>query len=202
MERAVSPSEPPDCSSARVLVFPEAGQTERLAQPPALDADQRAAADELIHGPRGGVYGPFRPLLHRPPLLRAAAKLGETLCYEGTLDAAVREWTICVVARETENVFEWEMHYPLAVRAGVPVAALEALATRSALPPDLDPGLSLAAQVARELLAAHRIGEATYARAQAQWDEARLVELLTLAGYFAMVCWVMNVARTPGPRQG
>ena len=33
-------------------------------------------------------------------------------------------------------------------------------------------------------------------------DEARLVELLTLAGYFAMVCWVMNVARTPGPRQG
>lgn len=202
MARAVNPSVPPDVSSARALAFPEAGQTERLAPPPVLDADQRAAADELIHGPRGGVYGPFRPLLHRPPLLRAAAKLGETLRYEGTLDAALREWTICVVARETENVFEWEMHHPLAVRAGVPVAALEALATRSALPPDLDPGLALAAQVARELLAAHRIGEATYAQALAQWGEAGLVELLTLAGYFATVCWLMNVARTPGPRQG
>ncbi|EER59068.1 conserved hypothetical protein, partial [Acidovorax delafieldii 2AN] len=53
-----------------------------------------------------------------------------------------------------------------------------------------------------ELLAAHRIGEATYAQALAQWGEAGLVELLTLAGYFAMVCWVMNVARTPGPLQG
>ena len=26
-----------------------------------------------------------------------------------------------------------------------------------------------------------------------------VIELLTLIGYFAMVCWVMNVARTPGP---
>jgi 4-carboxymuconolactone decarboxylase len=25
------------------------------------------------------------------------------------------------------------------------------------------------------------------------------VELLTLVGYFAMICWLMNVARTPGP---
>ena len=82
------------------------------------------------------------------------------------------------------------------------MAALEALATRSALPADLDPALALAARLARELLATHRIGEATYAQALAQWGEAGLVELLTLAGYFAMVCWVMNVARTPGPRQG
>lgn len=200
-ERAVRPSAPSDLASASALAFPEAGQTERLAPPPVLDADQQAAADELINGPRGGVYGPFRPLLHRPPLLRAAAKLGETLRYTGTLDAALREWTICVVARETENVFEWEMHHPLAVRAGVPVAALEALATRSALPAGLDPALALAARLARELLAAHRIGEATYAQALVQWGEAALVELLTLAGYFAMVCWVMNVARTPGPQR-
>jgi len=29
--------------------------------------------------------------------------------------------------------------------------------------------------------------------------ESTLVEVLTLVGYFAMVCWLMNVARTPGP---
>ena len=31
------------------------------------------------------------------------------------------------------------------------------------------------------------------------WGEPTMVELLTLVGYFAMVCWLMNVARTPGP---
>ena len=73
------------------------------------------------------MYGTFRPLLHRPPLLRAVAKVGETLRYEGTLDAALREWAICVVAGELSNVFEWDMHLPLAKAAGVPAAALAAL---------------------------------------------------------------------------
>lgn len=73
------------------------------------------------------MYGPFRLLLHRPPLLRVVAKVGETLRYEGTLDAALREWTICVVARELSNVFEWDMHLPLAAAAGVPAAALAVL---------------------------------------------------------------------------
>ena len=69
---------------------------------------QQKVADELIQGPRRGVYGPFRPLLHRPSLLRVVAKVGETLRYEGTLDNALREWTICVVARQLSNVFEWD----------------------------------------------------------------------------------------------
>ncbi len=104
-------------SMTSVLRFPEAGLPERLGPPVTLDAAQQEAADELINGPRRGVYGPFRPLLHRPPLLRAVAKVGETLRYESTLDAALREWTICVVARELSNVFEWDMHLPLAAAA-------------------------------------------------------------------------------------
>jgi 4-carboxymuconolactone decarboxylase len=35
----------------------------------ALDEAQRAAADELIAGPRKGVKGPFIPLLRSPRLL-------------------------------------------------------------------------------------------------------------------------------------
>ena len=107
----------PSMTSPRA--FPEAGQPERLGPPATLDAAQQDAADELINGPRRGVYGPFRPLLHRPPLLRAVAKVGETLRYEGTLDAALREWTICVVARELSNAFEWDMHLPQIGRAHV-----------------------------------------------------------------------------------
>jgi 4-carboxymuconolactone decarboxylase len=179
--------------------FPDAGSPERIGVPLNLDAEQRAAADELINGPRGGVYGPFRPLLHRPSLLRAIAKAGESLRYEGSLDASLREWTICVVARETSNVFEWDMHLPLAAKAGVPEPMLEALALAKDLPPDTPADLALALTLARELLADHRLTDETYARATQQWSEATLVELTTLVGYFAAVCWLMNVARTPGP---
>lgn len=179
--------------------FPDAGLAERLGPPASLDAAQQEAADELIKGPRRGVYGPFRALLHRPPLLRAVAKVGETLSYEGTLDAALREWTICVVARELSNVFEWEMHLPLASAAGVPASALAALAAGEPSPLDLRADLTLARTVARDLIRQHRLSEETYSEALQQWGEPVLVELLSLIGYFAMVCWLMNVARTPGP---
>jgi 4-carboxymuconolactone decarboxylase len=186
-------------SETSVLTFPEAGLPERLGPPATLDAAQQEAAEMLLNGPRGGVYGPFRPLLHRPPLLHAVARLGETLRYEGTLDAALREWTICVVARETSNVFEWDMHLPLAAKAGVPAAALAALDAGQPSPDNLRADLALARTLARELVARHRLGDQTYADAVAQWSESGVVELLTLVGYFAMVCWVMNVAHTPGP---
>lgn len=189
----------PAPSMTSVLSFPEAGLPERLGPPATLDAAQQEAADELINGPRGGVYGPFRPLLHRPPLLRAVAKVGESLRYEGTLDAALREWTICVVARELSNVFEWDMHLALASAAGVPSAALAALDAGQPLPHDLRADLELARIVAHELISQHRLSDGTYAEALKQWGEPTVVELLALVGYFAMVCWLMNVARTPGP---
>src|SRR3712207_2164554 len=146
----------PAPSMTSIPSFPEAGLPERLGPPATLDAAQQEAADELINGPRGSVYGPFRPLLHRPPLLHAVAKVGETLRYEGTLDAALREWTICVVARELSNVFEWHMHLPLAVAAGVPTAALGALEAGEPSPDDVRADLALARIVARELIGQHR----------------------------------------------
>jgi 4-carboxymuconolactone decarboxylase len=184
-------------SASSSLPFPEAGEPERLGPPATLDDTQRQVADELIQGPRRGVYGPFRPLLHRPSLLRSVAKVGETLRYEGTLEPALREWTICVVARESANVFEWSMHSPLAAAAGVPAAALAALGAGEPSPRDLRSDLGLARTVACEIVGRHRLGEATYAEAVRQWGEPQLVELITLIGYFAMVCWLMNVARTP-----
>jgi 4-carboxymuconolactone decarboxylase len=182
--------------------FPESGLPERLGPPATLDAAQQAAADELINGPRRGVYGPFRPLLRTPTLLSAVAKVGETLRYQGALDNALREWTICVVSRGLSNVFEWDMHLPLAQAAGVPADALAALDAGEPSPTNLRADLGLARELAQELIARHRVSDATYSQAIAMWGEAKLVELLTLVGYFAMVCWIMNVARTPGPAAG
>ena len=91
------------------------------------------------------------------------------------------------------------MHLPLAAAAGVPASALAALDAGEPSPPDLHPGLALARTVASELVGQHRLSDETWTDTLQLWDEQMLVELLTLVGYFAMVCWLMNVARTPGP---
>lgn len=171
---------------------------ERLPLPPMdlLDEAQRAAAQALIDGPRKGVYGPFLALLRSPVLLDRVAKLGEYLRFQSVLDARIRELATCVAARHVGNQFEWVMHAPLAVQAGVAPEALEAL-RHGARPRELAPDETAALDFAQELLARNGVSDATYRSALTRWGEQGVVELTTLLGYFAMVSWLMNVARTP-----
>jgi 4-carboxymuconolactone decarboxylase len=157
---------------------------------------QRSAAQALIASPRKGVYGPFLPLLRSPVLLDRVAKMGEYLRFESVLDARVRELVTCAVARHVSNQFEWTMHAPLAVKAGVAAEAIDALRL-GARPKSLRQDEEAAFEFAAELLRTHGTSDPTYAAALAAFGEQGVVELATLVGYFAMVSWLMNVARTP-----
>jgi 4-carboxymuconolactone decarboxylase len=180
-----------------------ANARERLPLPEAASMNdaQRAAAQALIDGPRKGVYGPFLPLLRTPQLLDRIAKTGEYLRFESVLDARIRELTICAVARHVTNQFEWLMHAPLAVKAGVAQTTIDALRA-GARPKQLPPDEEAALDFTLELLATHGVSDPAYEAALAAFGEQGVVELATLAGYFAMVCWVMNVARTPANQTG
>ena len=175
--------------------------TERLPLPAedALTPAQREAAQALTNGPRKGVYGPFLPLLRSPQLLERVAKMGEYLRFESILDARVRELVTCAVARHQSNQFEWTMHAPLAVKAGVAEATIEALRL-GARPKQLPGDEETALDFTRELLATNGVSDPTYQAAREAFGEQGVVELATLVGYFAMVNWVMNVARTPAQK--
>ena len=59
--------------------------------------------------------------------------------------------------------------------------------------------LALAARLTQELLRTHTLTDVPCAEALRTLGEPMLVEWTTLVGYFAVVSWLMNVARTPGP---
>jgi len=173
---------------------------ERLPIPArdSMSEAQQAAADAIINGPRKAIFGPFVPLLQTPALMEHIGKTGETLRFHGTLPDAIRELVICVVAREVGNQFEWQTHAPLAVKAGVKEEAIASLAA-GRRPRDLPGDQRCAVDFATELMLRHGVSDASYAEAVAHFGEPGTVELTALVGYFTMVCWVMNVARTPGP---
>jgi 4-carboxymuconolactone decarboxylase len=178
------------------------GYTPQAAERLPLPADdrmteaQRAAAQALIAGPRKGVYGPFLPLLRSPVLLDRVGRVGEYLRFESVLDARVRELVTCAAARHVSNQFEWVMHAPLAVKAGVAEATIEALRL-GARPRQLPADEEAALDFTRELLQTHGCSDPTYQAALQLFGEQGVVELTTLAGYFVLVSWLMNVARTP-----
>lgn len=173
---------------------------ERLPIPKrdAMTDAQRSAADAIINGPRKAIFGPFVPLLQTPTLMERIGKTGEALRFDGSLSDRIRELAICVVARETGNQFEWQTHAPLAIKTGVAPEAIDSLA-EGRRPRGLPADEACTVDFIHELMRRNGISDETYAEATSCFGEAGTVELAALVGYFAMVCWIMNVARTPGP---
>lgn len=165
-------------------------------QAEAMSAAQRQAAEALIAGPRKAVFGPFIPLMRSPELMSRVGQVGEYLRFDSVLDVRIRELAMCLVARHVSNQFEWLMHAPLALKAGVPQASLDAIA-EGRYPHSAAADEAVTVDLVTELLQHHGVSDSSYAAALALLGEQGVVELTTLAGYFAMVCWVMNVARTP-----
>ncbi|HEX6364007.1 MAG TPA: carboxymuconolactone decarboxylase family protein [Albitalea sp.] len=171
---------------------------DRLPPLPAerMDDAQRAAAAELIAGPRKAVKGPFIPLLRSPELLTRVQKLGEHLRFHTALSPRASEFATLLVARAWTQPFEWAVHVPLARRAGTSEATIEAVRD-GRRPGDMDDEEACVHDFTHELLQHHGVSDATYRAALARFGERGVVELTSLVGYFAMVSMVLNVARTP-----
>src|SRR6478672_12310739 len=95
--------------------------TDRLPPlaPDTLTEAQRRAADTIINGPRGALYGPFVPLLRSPELMGHAQRLGEYLRYRSAIGTRLSELAILVTARAWDQQVEWAIHAPIALQAGI-----------------------------------------------------------------------------------
>jgi 4-carboxymuconolactone decarboxylase len=173
---------------------------ERLPMPADSDLSdaQRRAAQAIINGPRKAIFGPFIPLIRTPALMERLGDLGASLRFESGLPERIRELVIAATACATGNQFEWQTHAPLAIKAGVQAATLDALAAGQ-IPRGLGGDEATALDVVHQVLHEHGLSDASFSAAERQFGANGIVELTVLVGYFATICWVMNVARTPGP---
>ncbi len=173
---------------------------DRLPLPPdeQLTAEQRAAVAEISAGPRGGVIGPFAPLLRSPQLMTRLQKVGEHLRFSSPLDRRLFELTILYVSRWWDQDFEWSYHHPLALEAGLDPAIADAIG-EGRRPEGMDPAAAAVWDLLDELHRTRQVSDATYARALAELGDAGVVEVVGTAGYYTTLAMVMNVARTPVP---
>jgi len=165
---------------------------ERMTEP------QKKAAEELASGPRGGVRGPFVPLLRSPELMSRLQKVGEYLRYHSALDTRLNEFVMLIVSRHWTQQYEWCVHYPLALKAGLKPEIAEAVA-EGRRPSGMAEDEAIAYDFCDELLRTHGVSETTYQQVVAKFGEHGLIDMVGLVGYFTTVAMVMNVAHTPPP---
>jgi 4-carboxymuconolactone decarboxylase len=157
---------------------------------------QRKAVQEFLRERGQPVYGPFVPLLRSPDLMLSAKSMGDYLRFRSPLPKRIEELAILVVCREWTQQLEWQIHYPLALQAGLPREVADAVAD-GRRPDKLAPDEEAAYDLSVEILRNHRVSEATYRRALAAFGEQGVVDLLGFNGYYAFLAVVMNAARTP-----
>ena len=81
-----------------------------------MSAAQRAAAQEIIDGPRGAVVGPFVPLLRSPELMGLAQRMGEYLRYRSAIGAWIAHSTCWFHWRAVTRIASSDKRTPIALR--------------------------------------------------------------------------------------
>ena len=174
--------------------------TERLGPIPfaQLSPPQQAAAQAIIDGPRGALYGPFVPLIRSPELMECAQRMGEYLRYRSAIGTRLSELAILVTARQWDQQVEWAIHAPIAERTGIGADVIAAVA-RGERPRAMLVDEAAVHDFCVELHRDKRVSDATYAQALALFGEQGVVDLMGLNGYYTFLAMVMNAAQTAAP---
>ena len=169
-----------------------------LPTPETLTAEQKPIYDALAGGPRGGVRGLFLALLIKPELCDKHQALGELLRYRTGFPPRLSELAILVTARQWDYQYEWAMHAPIALKAGLARETIDAIAN-NLRPQNMAADEQDIYEFSLELHRDRNVGEAMHRKIQARFGVVGAVELVALLGYYTMTAMTLNGHAIPAP---
>ena len=187
-------------ATAFILASPLAAQ-DRMPPIPAdqLSDAQRQAAQTFAEGRGYALRGPFVPLLRSPEVMLRAKAMGDYLRFKSVLAPRLNEMVILITAREWTQQYEWQAHYPAALKAGLRREIADAIADGTR-PVGMAEDEEIAYDTATEILRLKRVSDTTYRRAVAKFGEQGVIDLLGVVGYYNFLAIVMNATRTGMPQ--
>ena len=144
-------------------------------------------------------FGPFVALLKSPELLTKVSALGEYLRYRSVLPPRLSEFVILITAAHWQQSYEWDLHAPIALKAGVAPATVDALASGQQ-PAGLREDEAALYDFCRTVHAGGRGANSARARAVQAVGEQGVIDAIGICGYYAMLAMVLNVENGEGVR--
>lgn len=175
---------------------------ERLGPIPAerLTAEHRAAMEAFRKARGVDVFGPFVPLLWSPEAMVRTGAMGDYLRYKSAYPPHLSEFIILLAARHWSQQYEWSVHYPIALKAGIDRAMVDAIA-EGRRPPRMSDEQEMLYDFCTELMQNKGISDPTYARVLSKFGEKGVVDAISITGYYTLLAMLLNTARTP-PQPG
>ncbi len=159
---------------------------------------QQGAFDAIKASPRGVVQGPLLAWLQSPALADRAQALGAFCRYRTSLPPRLSELAIITTGAYWQAGFEWHVHAPIAIAAGLDAAAVEALRT-GAVPHFEQEDEQAVWRFAHHLLHDHEVPDATYRTVADLLGSAATVELVGVLGYYGLISMTIKAFGVPVP---
>ncbi len=152
----------------------------------------RAAFDELVQE-RGGppATGPGTVTLNSPEMAKRANNLSAYLRQGSGLPGKLQELAMLVTARELDCQYIWNAHAASGRREGLSDALVDAMRDKSDLP-SLAADEAAVVNLGRDFYRTHRVSDASYQAAVAQFGVHGLTNLVNLMGYYALLAFNAN----------
>jgi len=163
-----------------------------------LSPEQARVRDILMSGPRGGVGGPFKVLLHQPSLAETAQSLGLYLREKTSLPKRLIELAVLFETQYWCSEYPLHVHRRLALEAGLDEAIVDAIGI-GIIPPFVMKDEAALFSLLTELHDTKRVSDATFATAVQEIGELPVLDAVSLAGYYALISMVANVYELKPP---
>lgn len=159
--------------------------------PNRLTPAQVEAAEEFRRLRGVEPFGPFIDLLVSPELMTRVSALGEYLRYRSALPPRLSELAILVTAAHWKQQYEWDVHAPIALQAGVPQKTIDALRDGER-PARLDVEMQALYDVCVALHATRTLPGELRRHAEAALGEQQVMDAIAICGYYALLAMVLN----------
>lgn len=189
------------CAALVLMASGAARAQDRLPEipPDQLTDAQKEASKTFLEDRKVPVFGPFVPLLRSPQLMLQAMSMGDYLRYHNSLPQKINEFVILITAREWTQQLEWQIHYPIALKAGLAQGVADALA-KGDRPPGMDDAEEIAWEFSTQLHRQKKVDDTIWARALAKFGEQGVIDMAGTNGYYDFLAMTMNAAQTaPDP---
>jgi|SRR5208283_3674397 len=161
--------------------------------------EQKKAAEDFLAARKVPVFGPFEPLMYSPQVMNQARAMGDYLRYQSAIGNTLSELVILITAREWSQDYEWHVHYPIALKAGIKPETADAIAD-GRRPAGMNEDEEIVYDFATELLRNKRVSDRSFDRAEKRFGKKGVVDLTGIAGYYTFLAMQLNAARFEVPK--
>jgi 4-carboxymuconolactone decarboxylase len=120
------------------------------------------------------------------------------LRWNSSVPLRLNEFAILIVGRQWRSQVEWLAHAPLAVKAGLSPDIVADLKAQKR-PSNMQADEAIVYDFVSELMATHRVSDATFARARQILGEQQVVDLTSVAGTYVTIAMLLAMAEEGVP---